>query len=111
AIILCLASCSSNGSGEESIEYDSTIVNNLPAPQPITFSIDAVHPHDKQAFTQGLEFHNGKLYEGTGEPNQSTLRIVDIKSGTPEKKYTIPDPQIFGEGVTIFNKKIYQLTW
>ncbi|MEO6327994.1 MAG: glutaminyl-peptide cyclotransferase [Ginsengibacter sp.] len=108
---LWFISCSSNNSNDDKIEYDSTIVNNLPAPQPITFSIDAVYPHDKQAFTQGLQFYNGKLYEGTGEPNQSTLRIVDIKSGTPEKKYLIKDPAIFGEGVTIFNKKIYQLTW
>jgi len=73
--------------------------------------VDAVYPHDNKAFIQGLEFYNGKLYEGTGEPNQSSLRIVDIKSGVPEKKYTIADPQIFGEGVTIFNNKIYQLTW
>ena len=107
----CLTSCSPNSSGDEETGYDSSLVNNLPPPQPITFTIDSVYPHDKQAFTQGLEFYNGKLYEGTGEPNQSTLRIVDIKSGTPEKKYLIKDSTIFGEGITIFNKKIYQLTW
>ncbi len=111
AFILCFASCSSNSSDEESLGYDSTIVNTLPAPQPITFTIDAVYPHDKQAFTQGLEFYNGKLYEGTGEPNQSSLRIVDIKSGIPADKYLIKDPAIFGEGITIFKNKIYQLTW
>src|SRR5687767_12858558 len=110
-LVFFIASCNSNSSDNE--EFDNSIapVNNLPAPQPITFTVDAVYPHDKQAFTQGLEFHNGKLYEGTGEPNQSSLRVVDIKSGIPEKKYTYPDPQIFGEGITIFNNKIYQLTW
>ena len=85
--------------------------NNIPAPQPIIFTVDSVYPHDAKAFTQGLQFHNGKLYEGTGEPRESTLRIVDIKTGKPEKEYLIPDPTIFGEGITIFKNKIYQLTW
>jgi glutamine cyclotransferase len=110
AFLFLMASCNSNSSDNE--EFDASIEPaRLPEPKPITFTVDAVYPHDDRAFTQGLQFYNGKLYEGTGEPNQSTLRIVDIKSGLPEKKYTIPDPQIFGEGVTIFNKKIYQLTW
>jgi glutamine cyclotransferase len=107
--LLCvLVACSST---PNQIEEDPDITNHLPAPQPITFTVDAVYPHDNKAFTQGLQFYKGKLYEGTGEPNQSSLRIVDIKSGTPEKKFTYADPQIFGEGVTIFNNKIYQLTW
>jgi glutamine cyclotransferase len=83
----------------------------LPAPQPITFTIDGVYPHDSTAFTQGLEFHNGKLYEGTGQLGESTLRITDPKTGKVEKKYLIPDPDIFGEGITLFKNKIYQLTW
>jgi glutamine cyclotransferase len=110
AVLFIVASCTSNNSRE--VEYDKSIAPvSLPEPQPIMFTVDAVYPHDNKAFIQGLEFYNGKLYEGTGEPNQSSLRIVDIKSGVPEKKYTIPDPKIFGEGVTIFNDKIYQLTW
>lgn len=83
----------------------------IPAPQPITFTVDSIYPHDSHAFTQGLELHNGKLYEGTGLNEQSTLRIVDIKTGKVEKKYLIPDAKIFGEGITIFKDKIYQLTW
>jgi glutamine cyclotransferase len=109
ALLFLIASCSSNTPGPE-VDKDIVPVS-LPAPQPLTFTVDAVYPHDNKAFTQGLQFYNGKLYEGTGEFDQSSLRIVDIKSGTPEKKYTIPDPKIFGEGVTIFNNKIYQLTW
>lgn len=85
--------------------------NGIHAPQPITFSIDAVLPHDSAAFTQGLQFYNGKLYEGTGQLEESTLRIVDPKTGKVEKKYLIPDTTIFGEGITIFKNKIYQLTW
>ncbi len=111
ALVLFIASCSSNNPDDNSIDTSLITTNNLPAPQPITFTVDSVYPHDNHAFTQGLEFYKGKLYEGTGEPNQSSLRIVNIKSGVPEKKYTIPDPKIFGEGITIFNNKIYQLTW
>jgi glutamine cyclotransferase len=108
--LLWAISCSPDNDDED-VSIDDVPVSTLPAPQPITFTIDAVYPHDKQAFTQGLQFYKGKLYEGTGEPNQSTLRIVDIKSGIPEKKYLIKDAAIFGEGITIFNNKIYQLTW
>ncbi|MDB5221675.1 MAG: glutaminyl-peptide cyclotransferase [Chitinophagaceae bacterium] len=85
--------------------------NGIAAPQPITFSIDTVLPHDPQAYTQGLQFYNGKLYEGTGDYENSSLRIVDIKTGTPEKIYKMGSKEIFGEGITIFKNKIYQLTW
>jgi glutamine cyclotransferase len=85
--------------------------NNIPAPQPITFTVDKVYPHDPHAFTQGLEFHNGKLYEGTGEYGESSLRIVNIETGKSEKKYLIPDSLVFGEGITVFKNRIYQLTW
>ena len=108
AILVSFTACNNNSTGGP--ETDPTI-QTMAAPQPITFTVDSVFPHDKNAFTQGLQFYNGKLYEGTGLPNESTLRIVDIKTGTPEKKYLIPDTSVFGEGITIFNNKIYQLTW
>ena len=97
--------------GDKSSETSGNAVSTLQAPQPITFSIDSVFPHDPHAFTQGLQFYNGKLYEGTGQFEESTLRIVDPKSGNVEKIYLIPDTSIFGEGITIFKNKIYQLTW
>ncbi len=109
-IFLSLISCN-NDASDEDVEYDPTIVTTLPAPQPITFTIDSVYPHDKEAFTQGLHFYKGKLYESTGLNQRSSLRIVDIKTGKPEKTYLIPDAEIFGEGITIFKNKIYQLTW
>lgn len=110
AILLFLISCNNS-----SPSYDNSLpmakVNNIPPPSPIMFKVEAVYPHDPKAFTQGLEFHNGKLYEGTGEWGTSNLRIVDIKSGNVEKDYLIPDSTIFGEGITILKNKIYQLTW
>lgn len=106
ALLFLFAACNNNSDPET-----DPPIKSMPAPQPITFTVDSVYPHDKNAFTQGLLFYNGKLYEGTGQFKESTLRIVDPKTGSVEKKYLIPDTLIFGEGITIFNNKIYQLTW
>jgi len=110
-LLLVFLSCNNHSTPDYDPSLPAIKPNNLPVPEPITYSVEAVYPHDSQAFTQGLQFYNGKLYEGTGEQKQSTLRVVDIKTGNPEKKYLVPDPEIFGEGVTILKNRIYQLTW
>ena len=96
-------------------DYDKSLPmaqpNNIAAPAPLIFTVDGVFPHDPSSFTQGLEFYNGKLYEGTGEYGTSRLRIVNFKSGVVEKDHLIADKSIFGEGITIFKNKLYQLTW
>lgn len=108
SLLLFFISCQNSSSPD----FDTSLpVNNIPPPSQIMFKVIAVYPHDPTAFTQGLEFHDGKLYEGTGEYNRSNLRIVDIRTGKVEKNYLIPDKSIFGEGITIFRNKIYQLTW
>lgn len=68
------------------------------------------YPHDTTAFTEGLEFHDGVLYEGTGEPGSSQLRKEDLKTGKVLKSVSL-DRQYFGEGITFFGGKIYELTW
>lgn len=75
-----------------------------------TFKIINEFPHDKTAFTQGFEYHNGFLYESTGQYGQSSLRKVVLETGHVIKKIDI-DKQYFAEGMTIFDKKIIQLTW
>lgn len=67
-------------------------------------------PHDPHAFTQGLEYYGGYLYESTGIAGQSTLRKVVLRTGEVIQKISLP-PQYFGEGLTIFHRRIYQLTW
>jgi glutamine cyclotransferase len=67
-------------------------------------------PHDPHAFTQGLEFFGGYFYESTGRQRQSTLRQVAIETGKVVRSVKLPD-ESFGEGLTIFHGKIYQLTW
>jgi len=69
-----------------------------------------IFPHDPDAFTQGLIYHHGYLYESTGLKGKSTLRKVDIKTGKIIKIIKLA-PEYFGEGITILGKNIYQLTW
>ncbi len=75
-----------------------------------TYKIINSFPHDTKAYTQGLEYYNGFLYETTGRKGQSTLRKVAIKTGKVLQKIAL-DKQYFGEGMTILNDKIYWLTW
>ncbi len=67
-------------------------------------------PHDIGAYTQGLEYHEGWLYEGTGNKNQSTVRKVRLENGEVIHIRNNAS-EIFGEGITIFNGHIYQLTY
>jgi glutamine cyclotransferase len=75
-----------------------------------TYSIVNVFPHDRNAFTQGIVFENGFLYESTGLYGNSTLRRVELESGRILQFYSLPI-QYFGEGITIVDDKIIQLTW
>jgi len=69
-----------------------------------------VYPHDPAAFTQGLEYRAGVLYEGTGLVGQSVVRKVKLETGEVLQQIRI-DPQLFGEGITVINRHIVELTW
>lgn len=74
------------------------------------YKLVAAYPHDRTAFTQGLVFVDGHLLEGTGQKGESSLRRVAIDSGKIEKIARL-NSHYFGEGVTVLNDKVYQLTW
>ncbi|AMC12003.1 glutamine cyclotransferase [Lutibacter profundi] len=80
------------------------------APEIYTYKIINTYPHDKSAYTQGLAFHNGFLYEGTGRKGSSSIRKVALKTGEVLQQYDL-SREYFGEGITIFKNKLYQLTW
>jgi glutamine cyclotransferase len=69
-----------------------------------------VYPHDKQAYTQGLFYENGFLYEGTGQWGQSSLRKVKPQTYEIIQSYNLPD-DVFGEGIVSYGDEIIQLTW
>jgi glutamine cyclotransferase len=75
-----------------------------------SYRIINTYPHDETAFTQGLVIDGEVLYEGTGLYGNSSLRRVELETGEILQLYALP-PQYFGEGITIFDNKIIQLTW
>lgn len=79
-------------------------------PELWTFEIVAAIPHEPTAFTQGLVIHNGRLYESTGQYGESTLRRVELATGRVGKLIALSNAH-FGEGITIFGERLYQLTW
>ena len=93
------------------------LVSNV-QPKLLKYKIINTYPHDYKAYTQGLEFYRDTLYEGTGNgagnttgiKGISSLRKTDYKTGKVYKQVDL-DTQYFGEGITILNNKVYQLTW
>jgi glutaminyl-peptide cyclotransferase len=76
----------------------------------LSYSVAGTYPHDTSSYTQGLEFYQGQLFEGTGNKGFSKLLQVDLKSGKALKQVALA-PTYFGEGITILNDTLYQLTW
>jgi len=87
------------------------LLTSLAAQAPeFTYQVVHVYPHDRTAFTQGLEYHDGFLYEGTGLKGRSTLRKVKLETGQVLQKIDL-DANYFGEGITVLNGKIFELTY
>jgi glutamine cyclotransferase len=84
--------------------------NTQNPPTNYTYKVVKTYPHDTSAFTEGLVYDAGFLYESTGLNGQSTLRKVNLQTGETLQQITL-DPQYFGEGITIYGDKIIQLTW
>ncbi|TAL40890.1 MAG: glutaminyl-peptide cyclotransferase [Chitinophagaceae bacterium] len=108
AVAPVINSCNSN-------DKPSTPVNGngetkITGPKNLSYSILDSFPHDTSSFTQGLAFYKGELYEGTGEYGRSKLLKAELKTGKIVKQILL-DKKYFGEGITIFNDTIYQLTW
>jgi glutaminyl-peptide cyclotransferase len=75
-----------------------------------TYSVVKSYPHDTSAFTEGLVYSNGSLYESTGEYGESSLRRVDLESGMVLQEYNLSSDD-FGEGLTAVDGSLIQLTW
>jgi glutamine cyclotransferase len=84
--------------------------SNAPANATAGFEVVNTWPHSREAYTQGLIFHEGKLIESTGREGRSSVRRVDLETGDILQKVSLPN-EYFGEGLTLLNGKIYQLTW
>jgi glutaminyl-peptide cyclotransferase len=122
-VILCFLLCAACGPTPTSPNSNSATsnanANSKPQSGPVpvyTYEIVNTYPHDPKAFTQGLIFHDGFFYEGTGGSRRrgddfySSLRKVEVKTGKVLQKFDLA-PEYFGEGITLLDGKLYQLTW
>ncbi len=96
--------------GKKEVALKKVIVVNSESPKLYSYKLINTYPHDITSYTQGLEFHNGILYESTGQYGESKLRALDYKNGKVLKNINL-STSYFGEGLTVMNDKIYQLTW
>lgn len=110
-LILILALTSLSCDGGKSNVKSNAVTPIKPTALPVyTYDIVNTYKHDSRAFTQGLVFLNGVLYESTGREGQSTLRKVELETGKVLQKYDLPH-DIFAEGISILGDKIYQISW
>ncbi|HEX8515688.1 MAG TPA: glutaminyl-peptide cyclotransferase [Bacteroidia bacterium] len=114
-LLICSVLLAACGTEPANIE---TTGNKAPKPDPVpelSYTVKAKFPHDTLAFTEGFLFHEGLLFESTGSPDnlpqmKSFIGTVDLETGRINKKVEL-DKQYFGEGISILNGKLYQLTY
>jgi glutamine cyclotransferase len=107
--VIGIALFSCNNSSDNSLgSNEAAAVNNMP----VNLSINVInaYPHDTGSFLEGLEWHDGVLYESSGNYGESKLAKVDLKTGKDLQRINL-EKKYFGEGITLLNGKIYQLTY
>lgn len=105
-ILLCVGFILSSCGDKKSSEAKTASVDTMT----INYSVVSTLPHNTDAYTQGLIIYNNKVLESTGQKGHSWIAEVNPGSGNHDKKVTL-DNRYFGEGITVLNNKIYQLTW
>jgi glutaminyl-peptide cyclotransferase len=115
-VVLFLLACEDEKNQQNHVDdtdSHATITNSTPT---LHYTIVNIHKHDTSFFTEGLEFYKNQLFESSGgglegTPYPSAFGIVDMQTGKNSIKVNIDSKKYFGEGITIFKDKIYQLTW
>ena len=92
---------------DSTADADTTTIARTPS---WGYEVVATHPHDTSSFTEGLFFHEGRLFESTGEVGTSYIREVELTTGRAIRQRDLAPPY-FGEGTIVFGDKLYQLTW
>lgn len=107
--LLCMA-CSTDAPAADEGTRGASPLTLRKRPPEYRASVTREYPHDTAAFTQGLIWHDGQMYESTGEVGTSTIRRVKLETGEVLQRRDLPPPH-FGEGIAILGDKMYQLTW
>jgi glutamine cyclotransferase len=108
-IAVVLASCGDVGADWSRLQTSAVVPVSI-TPRDQDFRVVAAYPHDPEAWTQGLFYMNGSLYEGTGQEGRSVLREVNFTTGEVKRETRLA-PEYFGEGIALAGGQIYQLTW
>ena len=108
-IVAALTGCGNLGAGNRSAGHSSAAAKGA-KPEYYTYRTTAEHPHLTTSYTQGLQFVDGVMWEGTGQHGQSKLQRIDLETGAAEVVAELPQRE-FGEGITVLGDKVYQLTW
>jgi glutaminyl-peptide cyclotransferase len=113
-LTLFFSACS--GEQGERKEQTSPVTKEVKTVPMLDYTLVATHPHDITSFTEGLLFHDNKLFESTGAPAylqqaRSAFGTVDMKTGKLEIKVELDKETYFGEGISIIGNKLYQLTY
>lgn len=108
-IISILTSCGGNAHYKKAVNTNSSVSS-------IQYSVVKTYPHDTESFTEGFLFHDNKLYESTGSPEnfpdaRSVIGTVNLKTGKIDVKAELDRKKYFGEGILFFNERLYQLTY
>src|SRR5690606_14695559 len=109
--LILVYSCQQESNSTANQSNPNSTENRIPEPSPLTFQIIRTLAHDTSAFTQGFLFENGQLIEGTGLERHTRINRIDTSSAKVEVLKSNYDNDIFGEGITILNNKLYQLTY
>lgn len=112
-ITIFVIACSTGqvtSSPQDANDHPANRSKSQDAVQTFTYQVIKTYPHDAEAYTQGLVFHEEALFESTGLNGRSSIRKVDLMTGKVIKKVDVA-PQFFGEGLALLNGRAYQLTW
>lgn len=109
-VYLIVIACNNSSNTVPNEDINTSNSNTISAPEQLNYSIVNIFPHDTSSYTQGLEWNDNTLFEGTGLKGKSVLYKMDSKLNQIGQKIKL-DKAYFGEGITIFKDKIYQLTW
>lgn len=113
-LMLVPLACGAGGGSATSATPTQAVATASPTaprlPQALRVEVVATYPHDPEAFTQGLLWHDGVLYESTGLNGRSSVREVDLTSGAVRRQHDLAQ-EFFGEGLALVGEQLVQLTW
>ena len=107
ALLVACGGTQNNAKGEDNKAENQPIITYA---QLYDYRVVAEYPHSSESYTQGLEWVDGTMWEGTGQEGESYLQRIDLPTGAVERIASLPRSE-FGEGITHFGDRIYQLTW